>query len=1002
MYLFFRERKLLKDVFLLIALFTSFTMFAQTKSIQGIVRDSQQQPLPGVSIVVKESQNGVITDANGHFTIKGVKPEESLIFSYLGFQKLTVKVGKQPMLDIILREDVATLDEVVVVGYGVQKKSDLTGSVASMRENDIARQATVSAAEALRGQIAGVNVVNTGGKPGSEMMIEIRGTNTIGQDSPPLIIIDGVEGDISMFSALNPNSIEKMDVLKDASATAVYGSRGSNGVIIITTRSGKKGRNRISYDGSFGVKIVRDKPDMMTAQEFLRMHDVMDLYWGNVNRQHRIDNQERNNVLNGTTTDWIDFLISNGMQTSHNVSVSGGNDKSTHYLSLGYTKEEGNLEPEGFERLSANLKMSAKVGKYINVGGSINVNYTNTNLAGGEALRSIYRTRPTTRCFDDNAEPIFWLNTWEQQIPNPYFEKENSTRQNRKVQAWGKIYVDIKPWKFLTFQTSINPSFSYLRSGIFEDVYTKANAGRNPAYSSLRKQTSYAYTWDNTLTFNKTYGNHKITATGLFSMQSSESDWNNMEAEGMLWNTLWNNMGAADKVRGIDSSLTKSNLMSAMMRINYIYNNRYLLTVTGRADGSSRLSTDNQWGIFPSAALGWIISEEAFMKQFTNLSNLKLRASYGISGNDRAKSYSSYMLLSRADYDFAGEPGVGFIPMTLANKNLRWEKSEEFNLGLDIGLFSNRVSFSADIYTKDTKDLILTRKLPTHIGYDQVSDNVGALNNKGIELALTTVNITTKDFQWTTNINFAMNLNKIKRLYGDNADDIGNGLFIGHPVKTNYAYVYDGIWQIGEALRDNFNGTPTFTTTNKYGQLPGQPKVKDFNNDGVISSEYDKQIIGNMDPKWTGGMTNTFNYKGFDLSVFVYARIGEQKLSTFHETFASDYSGRFNVLNYDYWTPENQGAKHWAPGSQANSEIRKAANYKDCSFVKVGNITLGYEFNPKMLRSLKLERLRVYLTALNPFVFTEYDGWDPEWAERSVNSSALANTTIMGGINLSF
>ena len=268
MHLFFRERKLLKDVFLLIALFTSFTMFAQTKSIQGIVRDSQQQPLPGVSIVVKESQNGVITDANGHFTIKGVKPDESLIFSYLGFQKLTVKVGKQPMLDIILREDVAALDEVVVVGYGVQKKSDLTGSVASMRENEIARQATVSAAEALRGQIAGVNVVNTGGKPGSEMMIEIRGTNTIGQDSPPLIIIDGVEGDISMFSVLNPNSIEKMDVLKDASATAVYGSRGSNGVIIITTRSGKKGKNRISYDGSFGVKIVRDKPDMMTAQNF--------------------------------------------------------------------------------------------------------------------------------------------------------------------------------------------------------------------------------------------------------------------------------------------------------------------------------------------------------------------------------------------------------------------------------------------------------------------------------------------------------------------------------------------------------------------------------------------------------------------------------------------------------------------------------------------------------------------------------------------------------------
>lgn len=997
-----KKQKVLVGFLLMLLLSLPSLVFSQGKSVNGVVLDSQDMPLIGVSVLVKGTNNGVITDLDGKFRLQSVESSDVLVFSYIGYKKQEVKVGRNTMFNIIMKEDVEMLEDVVVVGYGVQKKSDLTGSIASVKSEDLVKQATVSAAEALRGQIAGVNVINTGGKPGAEMQIEIRGTNTIGQTSPPLVIIDGVEGDMAMFSALNPSIIEKVDVLKDASATAVYGSRGSNGVIIITTKSGQEGKSTVMYDGSYGVRLVRNAPDMMTAEEFSRMHDAMDIYWGNMTRQHRLDDQERLNVANGTTTDWVDFLIGNGMQTSHNLSVSGGTKKNTHFISLGYTKEEGNLKPEGFERLSASMKLSSQIIEAIKIGGSFNVNYTNTNLAGGEALRSIYRTRPTTRCFDDNGEPIFWLNTWEQQIPNPYFEQTNSIRMNRRVQGWGNLYLEIKPWKFLVFKSDMKPSFSYLREGVFEDVLTKFNAGRMPAYSSLKKTTQFNYTWDNTININQKIGEHRISATGLFSMQSQEKDWSKMEAEGMLWNTLWNNMAAADKVRGIESSMTKMNLMSFMLRLNYIYGNRYLLTVTGRADGSSRLSAGNQWGIFPSAALGWVVSEEKFMKRFNNLSNLKLRLSYGVSGNDRVNPYSSFMLLSRTEYDFGGSPAIGFAPTTLANKNLKWEKSEEYNIGFDLGLFSNRLSFSADIYTKNTKDLILTRKLPTHIGYELVSDNVGSLNNKGIELTLSTVNFTSNDFKWTTNINFAMNRNKIVKLYGDNANDVANGLFIGYSVKSNYAYVYEGLWQIGESLPDNFNGTPTFTTKNKYQQLPGQPKVRDFNNDGLITAENDKAIIGNMDPKWTGGITNTFTYKGFDLSVFIYARIGEQKLSTFHETFASDYSGRFNVLNYDYWTPENQDATHWAPGSQANSEYRKAANYMDCSFVKVGNITLGYEFQPKILNKIKLNRLRVYFTALNPFVFTEYDGWDPEWAERSVNSSALANTTLIGGINLSF
>ncbi len=997
-----KKQKVLVDFLLMLLLSLPSMMFSQGKSVNGVVLDSHDEPLIGVTVLVKGTNNGTITDFDGKFQIKGVKSSDNLIFSFIGYKDEIVKVGSKSTFKIILEENVEMLEDVVVVGYGVQKKSDLTGSIASVKSEELVKQATVSAAEALRGQIAGVNVINTGGKPGSNMEIEIRGTNSITGSSSPLVIIDGVEGDMSMFSSLNPSIIEKVDVLKDASATAVYGSRGSNGVIIITTKSGKEGKNTVRYDGSYGIRLVRNAPDMMTGEEFAKMHDAIDLYWTNVTRQHRLDDQERLNIANGTTTDWVDLLIGNGMQTSHNISVSGGSDKSTHYISLGYTKEEGNLEPEGFERLSGSMKLSMNITKEIKIGGSFNINYTNTNLAGGETLRSIYRTRPTTRCFDDNNEPIFWLSTYETQIPNPYFEKDNSIRMNRRIQGWGNVFLEIKPLSFLIIKSDMKPSFNYQREGTYEDVYTKANAGRNPAFASLKKRSNFDYTWDNTITVNKTIKKHRINATALFSMQSKEEDWNYMEAEGMLWNTLWNNMGAADKVRDVNSSLTKISLMSVMLRLNYIYNNRYLFTLTGREDGSSRLSSGNKWGFFPSAAIGWVISEENFMKNMNNLSNLKLRLSYGVSGNDRVSAYSSYMLLSRNDYDFGGVPAIGFSPKTLANKNLKWEKSEEINLGLDLGLFSNRISFSFDIYNKKTNDLILTRKLPTHIGYDLVSDNVGSLINKGIELSLSTLNIKTKNFVWNTNLNFAINRNKITELYGDNKDDIANRLFIGQPVKTNYAYVYEGIWQIGEALPDNFEGTPTFFTKNIYNQLPGQPKVKDFNNDGLITSEDDKAIIGNMDPKWTGGMTNNFTYKNFDLSISMYARFGEQKLSTFHQTFASDYGGRFNVMNYDYWTPENQDATHWAPSSQANSEYRTAANYKDCSFLKISNITLGYNFHKKMLNRLGFEHLRIYFTALNPFVFTSYDGWDPEWAERSVNSSALANTTLMGGINLSF
>lgn len=967
------------------------------KNITGVVLDEHNEPLIGAVVVVKGSAVGAATNLDGRFELKA--PEGALLtVSSIGYTSANITVGNQADYKIILKEETQQLGEVVVVGYGVQKKKDITGSITTVNSKMIAEAATSTVDQALRGQVAGLNVMQTSGKTGSNFKFQIRGeTSILNSGVEPLVVIDGILSSTDYLAMLNPNDIEQIDVLKDVSATAIYGSKGAAGVIIVTTKGGTEGKNIIIYDGSFGIRKARHIPDMMNGQEFAQfVRDASDAsIWGGTNTSWTLTPTEEADLELGKSVDWLDLLVDDGFQTSHNISLAGGGEKETHYMSLGYTKEEGNVKPDSFERFSLTAKVTGKIGKFVEVGASITSAIRKQEQQSGEILRGAFRLRPTGRAYDDEGEMQFWPTTNDSQIPSVLFEKENSAQHTETFNSFGKVFIEIQPIKGLRLKSNMMPDFQQGQTGKFTGKMTKANLGKNPASASLKDVRRFGYTWDNSINYQTKFNKiHSLNLLGLMSVASEERTAHFSEAKGLAFEEgKWDNLGASDQLTTITSDKEGEKLLSYMARVNYSLKDRYLLTVTGRWDGSSKLAKGHQWAFFPSAALAWRVNEEEFMKKFKQISNLKLRFSYGEAGNNTVAAFQSQSLLGKVEYDWNGSPIAGYEPSILPSKQLTWERSKEFNYGIDLGLFDNRLSLSFEYYNKKTKDLILRRLIPSHQGFESFVDNVGSVSNKGFEITLNSVNIQMKDFSWTTNINFSRNRNKILKLYGDGEDDIANRWFIGHSVKTNYDYRFLGIYQQSDKI-------------DIAGFKWGMPKIEDIADangvkDGVITEAGDKVILGTSDPKWLGGMTNTFQYKNIDFSVFIYTRQGEQKLSNFHTTHASDFNARYNILNVPYYMPERPSNRWWAPGSRGGSAVYKnASHYYDTSFVRVGNISLGYNVGKNILNYAKITRARVYATVLNPFLFTKYDGIDPEWAEANVTNNGMSNTTILFGLNI--
>lgn len=982
-------------------------------------------PIPGVTVMINGTNIGTVTNMDGYYQINVTDPANAVLtFSFVGYLRKEVPVRNQSTMDVVLEPDVAQLDEIVVIGYGETKRRDLTGAVASMNAEAIRETNKVSPFEALQGQVAGVNIQAADNKPGGAFNVRIRGSNTINANETveqggfnagqnPLFVVDGIF--VNDINFLNPNDIARMDVLKDASATAIYGSRGSNGVIIIETKKGVKGKVTVQYDNYVGVKQAYNLPDMLQGEEFVEY--FRDAIVGNrfaagdltfsrsdVNLSDFMRPNELQNIANGNYTNWIDLIKQEGMQQNHALSFNGGSDNTMYGFGLSYTEDEGTIPGERFDRFTLRGNVNSNLSRYVTVGFSNYASFSTRNEGSREALRSAYRLRPTGTPFDENGNPVFFPLEGETFITNPIFEPQSMTMETRTFNYLGNLSLTVNPSPNLRITSNLSPNIEFMRFGEYRGRYNKSTSGNvENTRADVTNGNRISYTWDNIINYNANLGADHVL-NGMFVYSQFLDRYENYRMQRRNYSTdqfLFYNIEAGSDVRDVTSGMTRQTLESFTTRINYTFKDRYLFTLTGRYDGSSILAEGNKWAFFPSAAFAWRISDEGFMQDQNFFGDLKLRLSYGETGNNGSggglQPLGSQSLIGNRFTNIGGNVIQTAFVTGLANQNLTWERTKEYNIGLDFGFFQNRVYGSMDLYHRQNTDIIFFRPTPTVTGFSGVFENVGEASNRGIELMLNSVNIDTRNFKWTTNLNFARNINKITKLYGE-LDEILFGVQagsyihrVGHPVGSIFSWQFDGIWQLDQ-----------LEEARSYGQQPGQVRVADINNDGRIDAD-DRTILGANMPDWTGGIGNTLAYKSFDFTFFVHTLQGAVSPSYFHISHSGGFDAtpaRFNSLKTNYWTPDNPSNEWYQPSN--NGPYAEALTYHDVSFVKVGYITLGYTFNQNLLDALRVGSLRFYLTAQNPFTFTSYEGWDPENAARNSWGAAFMSRTLIGGLNVKF
>lgn len=983
--------------------------WAQNRQVTGqVLNDATGELLSGASITMKGTSKGIITDSEGKFSISIPGAGNTiLVIKSVGYAGQDITVTNQTNLIVKLVLETKALEDVVVVGYGERRKRDLTGALASIQSKDIVRANPVLAAKAIQGQVAGATVTKSSNRPGAPYSITIRGENTVNNSTQPLVVIDGLMG--GDLNTLNPNDIQSMDVLKDASSTSIYGARGANGVIIVTTKKGSSGKPKLGYDGYIGMKKTAHLPELRTTKEFYKLNVTDRLAAGlsaivfSTNEWANIDTIGNNSK----TTDWVDLITAPALQTSHNLSVSGGSDKTTYRFSTGYLNEEGNVINTGFKRYNLNAALDSKIGEHFKMGFTSYITYSNQNWGSTESLRNAFRARPTgTVYYNDLPSPTqngdlnidgyaFWMGINDKQVGNPVLDVDpvNNKFQTTTSTIMTNVYGEVQLLKGLSFRSSLSAAYTAQKIGDWRGQWSKSQIGAKPRVQLDNKSTG-SYTIDNILSYKRDFGKHQIAITGLQSAFYQRDETATISVKDLPYNSYWYALNTGT-ITAQGSTLTERSILSFMGRINYTYNDKYLLTLTGRSDGASQLAEGNKWAFFPSVAVAWRMGEEQFIKNLNVFSNLKFRVSYGEVGNAGVAPYSTQASLLNTGYDFDGTAANGFAPLNLANKDLKWERSNELNFGLDFGFFNNRIAASVEIYNRKTVDLILNQKIPTASGFNQVVANVGEIENKGIELTLNTINIKKKDFSWNTTFAFTKNKNELLQLYGgDQIADKGNKLFIGYPIRANFDYQFAGIWQLADSI-----------AAKGYTQVPGSVKVTDRNNDGKISSSDavgdDRMVLGTQLPNWILGITNRFNYKSFDLSFFIYYRNGTQySNATLSGTFGDVGGGRYNTLaELNYWTKENASNTYYSPF--VNNPYRGAINYQDASFLRVSDITFGYTLPRTALSRCKISNARLYGQISNPFIFTKYTGFDPEF-NSAIFQDDVPVAIYTFGVNIGF
>ncbi len=1040
-----------------------FTATAQQKTITGVITDESNVPLPSVNVIIKGTKTGTQTDFDGKFSINA-NVGDILVFTFVGMKTVEQTIGNLDTIDVTMVTDANALDEVIVVGYGTQKKSDITGAIAQVSSEDLNSFPVQNSLQGIQGKAAGVDI-SSNSRPGQIGSIRIRGSRSISGGNSPLYVVDGVPLQSGGLEMLNPNDIESIEILKDASATAIYGSRGANGVVLVTTKKGKEGRSQINFDTSVTFENIDNLADYWNAGDFLEYQRDALRYAGlyvdssgntipyadpSLDYQYfGADATAFNNIANGysfldrdnlipemraataeeqamwgvsqvpvydaskiKTTDWVDMVTQTGIMQQYNLSANIGTEKMSGYVSGGYLDQVGSIKGQGYKRYTGLVSLQIQATDWMKLGGTINAIYSVQDYGyaqgGSRGSSQLYGAAlsmlPWAQPYDADGNYIFNPGG-NPNIINPIRDYEYTINENTTSRMFGSFFAEINLMEGLRFKTIFGPDVANFRNGQFQSAESSLRGGGSASstnYARSSKTENISWTFENQVFYDKEFNeNHKIGVTLLQSASRYKTENSSMVATNVPYDSqLWHNLGSTNNgaLDGWGSGYSKNTLTSYMARVNYALKDRYLVTVTGRSDGASVLSEGNKWDFFPSVALAWKMEEENFLKNNETINQLKVRAGYGTVGNAAVGAYGTAGGLIRLPYVFGGTPASGYVTGNpkgrdtgaIPNSQLGWEKTKQINLGIDFALLKNRISGSVDYYIANTEDILLNKSPNSVTGYGSITVNAGKTRNTGFELTLSTINVETDKFRWTSDLTFTTNQNEIVELVNGKVDDINNLRFIGQPISVYYDYKKIGIWQLDDA------DEMAVYNANGHDFQAGDIRVEDVNGDGIIDAENDRQIIGTPTPKYTGGFTNTFSYKNWDLTMFFFSRWDYIVTGG-----AVDLQGQYVHRAVDYWTPDNPTNAY--PAADYNNGgvplYYSSMNYQDGSFIKLRNVSLGYNFPSDKLEQYGLSQLKVYVQAINPWLYAKTDFMDPD-SYFGGNNSSMTTRNFVLGLNL--
>lgn len=996
--------------------------------VHGRITGSDDSSLPGVNVVIKGTTQGVISDFDGNYSIAVQNRPTALVFSFIGYQSKEIAVDKQTVINVVLDEDVKKIDEVVIVGYGTQKKKDLTGSISRVKGDDLVQASSSSFDQMLQGKVAGVQISQSTGSPGGNANVLIRGVSSITGGTQPLYVVDGfpistggegsnmmtfgdatyssagmvknVQNRINPLSSINPSDIESIEILKDASATAIYGSRGSNGVIIITTKRGSSNKSKISVDVSCGVQEVAHKLDMMNAQEYAQMvaegRDNAYVYGGgkatDPNSMRPTSQQVRPEFRNPSSitqnTDWQDVIFRTAPVTNYQVSASGGNEKTKYLISGGYFDQTGVILTSDFQRFNVRSNIDVMISEKLKLGSSISGSYstggfpnTEGHYGTGAVLTMANAISPTVPVYDAQGNPYFNqadVTDGMGFLVSPLVALKEFSDKRKVSSVLVNNFLEYKIMDGLTFKTSVGINYG-------TNVIKLWKSSKVPYYATLKSLATAGVTktetmnWlnENTLSYKHVF-NKKHSFDALFGFTAQKDSYDRLSAGASNFPTDYVTYLSAGVVNSGTHFVSEWSMMSLMSRINYSYDGKYLFTATVRKDGSSKFGSNNKWGTFPSFSFGYNVTEEKFMKSLTFISNLKLRAGYGISGNNQIGNYTHIGLLSSVNYVENSTVNPGLVPSNMSNNNLTWEKSAQVNLGMDLGLLKDRISLTADVYKDNKTDLLLAVQLPAASGFYSSMQNVGDVENKGIEIGLQTINLKSKNFEWTSSFTISHNENKVVKLATQGAriyNSANQVTQVGSPIASFYLMNQTGIFQNAAEIASSPLQSPKV--------VPGDMKFEDITGDGKINAS-DKKIVGSPWPDYVWGFDNKFTYRDFTLNVSLNGSHGAETYFMGGEVIFG-ITGVQNqlALANNRWRSESQPGDGMTPRSIRNNYAYGFGTGTsrllfDSSFARIKNINLAYNVPKTLISRLSITGLSVYVDVANAFTFTKYPGYDPE------------------------